>query len=105
MPVEIANTLLLEVRVVVSRCVRARGRLRVRGRRWVLPAAAAGANIGLGRPNKVFGRYLRTCKGMAEAVLMHPPPPKRGVDVRACRGGEVWLHGSVPTRCDVGLLA
>ena len=47
----------------------------------------------------------RTCKGVAEAVLLHCPPPKREVDARACGGREVWLHGGGPARCDKGVLA
>ena len=31
----------------------------------------------------------RICKGVAEAVLLHCPPPKREVDAHTCGGGEV----------------
>ena len=47
----------------------------------------------------------RTCKRVAEAMLMHFPPPKRESDARACGDGEVWLHGGGLARCDKGVLA
>ena len=74
MPVESVGTLLWVVRVVVLHSVWARGRLRVRGRRWVLLGVAARANVGSGWPNKVFSRYVRSCRGVAECGCIAPLP-------------------------------
>ncbi len=64
----------------------------MRERRRVPLDAADRARAKMGWPSKVCNRYLRTCRGVAEAVLMHCPPPLREmwvmfVRVRAVKSG------------------